>query len=280
MTDEFLHDGPERIGDWIVVGRLGSGGAANVFRCRKGDQEVAIKLLRTGLGDAPAGDGPGRQPSQLLRRLTREAEILMRLDHPHVVKIRQVELSADPAWIVMDYVAGRHAGFAIRSGPTTPTLVRRLGRQLLSAMDHWHGIGVAHRDLKPGNLILAPSWDVVVVDFGLALDESQERLSAIGVRVGTCAYAPPEWVSMDAGEARSWDLYGAGQVLFELLVGRRAFDPKAGALQIMREKLARPALDPGPEVPPDLRDVVVRLTSREADRRPKTAAEALAGLRP
>ncbi len=279
MSDD-LHGAPARIGDWTVVGRLGSGGAANVFWCRKGDREVAIKLLRTGLGDAPAGSGPGRQPSQLLRRLTREAEILMRLAHPSIVRIQAVELSADPAWIVMDYVEGRHAGYAIRSGPTTPTLVRRVARQLLSAMEHWHAAGIAHRDIKPGNLILAPTWDVVVVDFGLALDESQERLSAFGVRVGTCAYAPPEWISMDSGEARSWDLYGAGQVLYELLVGRRAFDTKAGALQIMSEKMALPRLDPGPGTPEDLRDVLCRLTAREPDQRPRSATEALAGLRP
>jgi serine/threonine protein kinase len=267
---------PDRIGDWTVLDRLGSGGAANVFHCRRGEREVAIKLLRTGLGDR--GDR-AVEPSQLHRRLTREAEILMRLDHPNIVRVRSVELQADPAWIVMDFVAGRHAGFSIKAGPAPVDLVRRMAHQLLSAMAHWHAAGIAHRDIKPGNLIIDPRGHVVVVDFGLALDASQERLSAFGVRVGTWAYAPPEWVSQDGGDPNSWDLYGAGQVLYELLLGRRSFDPKAGLLAIMQQKEQNPAFDPGPQVPADLRELVCRLTARDPAARPCSAEDALLGVR-
>ncbi len=270
-------DAPDHIGDWEVLARLGSGGAANVFRCRRGAEECAIKLLRTGLGDQPVDSG---KSSQLHRRLTREADILTRLSHPNVVRIRHVELDADPAWIVMDFVEGRHAGFTIKAGPTPAPGVRRLARQLLSAMAHWHDAGIAHRDLKPGNLLLSPGGDVVVVDFGLALDASQERLSAVGVRVGTWVYAPPEWVTQDGGDPRGWDLYGAGQVLHELLIGRRTFDPKAGLLQIMQQKSALPCLDPGPAAPLDLRELIGQLTAREPERRPPSALHALGALAP
>lgn len=274
------HAGPREIGPWTVVERLGAGSAANVFRCRRGEREVAVKLLRTGLGDRADDGGTGGRSAQLLRRLTREAAILTRLDHPNVVRIREVELEDDPAWIVMDYVPGRHAGFVIRAGPTPAAGVRRVARSLLSAMAHWHAAGIAHRDVKPGNLVLGPDGRLVVVDFGLALDATAERLSAFGVRVGTYAYAPPEWASPDGADPRSGDLYGAGQVLHELLIGRRLFDAKASLLAIVNQKQAAEALDPGPGVPDDLRAAIRALTARDPARRPRSAAEALAGLAP
>lgn len=270
-------DLPAAIGPWQVLRRLGSGGAANVFQCARDGEVVAVKLLRTGLGE---GTSSGKVPDQLLRRLSREAGILMRLDHPNIVRIRSVELEADPAWIVMDFVEGRHAGFLVKAGPAPATLVRQLARQLLSAMDHWHGAGVAHRDIKPGNLLVTDRGDLVVVDFGLALDASLERLSAVGVRVGTWAYAPPEWVTQEGGDPKGWDLYGAGQVLHELLIGRRAFDPKAGLMPIMLEKSRLPFLDPGPAAPLDLRELIGRLTAREPGTRPTSAADALGSLDP
>lgn len=271
---------PAAIGPWTVVERLGAGSAADVFRCRRGGREAAVKILRTGLRGEPASEAPGRDPAQLLRRLAREAGILGRLDHPNIVRVRSVELREDPAWIVMDYVPGRHAGFVIRAGPADPALVRRTARALLSAMDHWHRAGIAHRDIKPGNLMFNPDGHLVVVDFGLALDAAAERLSGAGVRVGTCAYAPPEWATPDGGEPHGWDLYAAGQVMHELLVGRRSFASRESPLAIVKQKLAQEHFDPGPAAPADLRAVVCSLTARDPAHRPPTAADARAGLAP
>jgi eukaryotic-like serine/threonine-protein kinase len=262
-ADELV---PTRIGDWVVVERLGVGGVAMVFRCRQGEREAAIKVLRS-----------GKLGPQSVRRLEREGAVLMRLHHPSIVRIERVVLDRDPVWLEMAFVRGRHAGFWIKSGGLPPDRVRSVARDLLSALAHCHGAGVAHRDVKPGNVIVETSGRSVLVDFGLALDPAMEPLSALGVRVGTFAYAPPEWIADDAGDPRAWDLYGAGQVLHELLIGARAW-PGTDLAEVMRGKATTPFLDPGDAVPADLRALVRALTARDPADRPPGALQALATL--
>ncbi|MCA9488788.1 MAG: serine/threonine protein kinase [Myxococcales bacterium] len=256
-------------GRWTVQERLGTGGAADVYRCTDGDEEAAIKLLRS------------VDPSdQQHRRLQREADILLRLSHPNIVKVRSIDLNARPAWLEMEFVRGQHAGHLIRAGAAAPRTLRAVAEQLLEAMAYWHAQDIAHRDIKPGNLIVGPDGKLTVVDFNLALDASLERLSGIGVRVGTFAYAPPEWIMEEAGDPRGWDVYGAGQVLWELAVGRRAFDAKLPMTQLMRSKMGINSLDPGERVAGDLRALILSLTARNPAERPADGAEALARLKP
>lgn len=251
-----------RIGRWEVVDRLGSGGVAEVYRCRDGRRQAAIKLLRASV----------EHDEHLRRRLVREAEILTRLDHPGIVRIRHVELDGEAPWIEMELVEGRHAGWLVRAGPSSVRTAVQVGAQLLEAMVFWHSRGVAHRDVKPANVIVGPDNHVTVVDFGLALDPSLERLSGIGVRVGTCAYAPPEWLADEGSEPPAWDVYGAGQTLYELLSGRRAFDAKAPLVVLMNQKSSVAHLDPGARVPEVLRAVVRALTAKEPKDRPSSEA--------
>jgi eukaryotic-like serine/threonine-protein kinase len=254
----------KRIGRWEVLERLGTGGVAEVYRCRDdGGRQAAIKLLRASV----------EHDDHVRRRLAREAEILTRLDHPGIVKIRRVVLDAAPPWIEMELVVGRHAGWLVRAGPSSIGTGVQVGAQLLDAMASWHSQGVAHRDVKPANVIVGPDSRATVVDFGLALDPKLERLSDVGVRVGTCAYAPPEWLTDEDGtDPAAWDVYGAGQTLYELLSGLRAFDGKAPLAQLMRQKGSFEHLDPGPRVPGPLREVVRALTARDPARRPDAAA--------
>ncbi len=256
----------DEVGGWRIEERLGVGGAADVYRCRQGDREAAIKLLRS------VDEG-----SQQHRRLRREADILLRLSHPNIVKVQAVVLAC-PAYIEMQFVRGRHAGFLVRSGAAAPATLRALATQLLSAMAYWHRMGVAHRDVKPGNLLVGPDGKLTVVDFNLALDESAERLSGLGVRVGTYVYAPPEWISDQPCDPKAWDVYGAGQVLWELAEGRRAFDTKAAVPTIMRLKLAAERLDPGRHVPEDLRVLIRAMTETDPARRLPDGPAALAML--
>ena len=242
-----------------MVERLGSGGVAEVYRCRDGRRQAAIKLLRATV----------ENDEHVRRRLAREAEILTRLDHPGIVRVRHVELEAESPWIEMDLVDGRHAGWLVRSGPSSIRTEVQVGAQLLDAMAFWHSQGVAHRDVKPANVIVGPDNHVTVVDFGLALDPSLERLSGIGVRVGTCAYAPPEWLADDDDSTpAAWDVYGAGQTLCELLSGQRAFDAKASLMVLMNQKSTVEHLDPGARVPEPLRAVVRALTHCDPKGRP------------
>ena len=145
----------------------------------------------------------------------------------------------------------------------------QVDKQLLEALGHVHEKGIAHRDIKPANVLLAPPGRVVLVDFGLALDPSMERLSAAGVRLGTFAYMPPEWIAGESDSPpSSWDVYGAGQLLWELLTGERAFDPKASLGQLMRTKMSQEFLDPGTQVPAPARELVRALTAADPAVRP------------
>lgn len=259
----------DTFGRWTVQERLGKGGAADVYRCRDGDREAAIKLLRS------------IDPTdQQHRRLRREADILLRLSHPNIVRVRSVDIDTRPAWLEMDFVRGQHAGHLIRAGAAAPRTLRLVATQLLSAMAYWHEQGIAHRDIKPGNLIVGPDHKLTVVDFNLALDASLERLSGVGVRVGTFAYAPPEWIMEEAGDPRGWDVYGAGQVLWELAMGRRAFDARLPLTQLMRGKMSQDELDPGERVGSDLRAAIRSMTARRPTDRPVDGAAAAALVAP
>ncbi len=266
----------DQIGSWRVEERLGRGGVAEVYRCtaiQDPTRVAAIKQLRTRL--AP-------HQEQAIRRLRREAEVLVQLDHPGIVRVHRVVLEDNPPWLEMSFVPGAAAVALLRQGPTPAPRVVDLAIQLFEAMAHWHGRGIAHRDIKPGNLIVGPRGRLVVVDFGLALDPALERLSDVGVRVGTVAYAPPEWVLETESDPASWDVYGAGQVLYELLVGQRAYDPKKSLVHLMQHKAATAHLDPGAHVPEAVRSLVRHLTQRDPTKRPRdgaTALEVLAAVR-
>jgi len=258
----------DRIGEWEVEARLGKGGVAEVYRCRNGDDVVALKRLRS---------GTLYNEVQAMRRLKREAEILTTLDHENIVRVRDVCIEDRPPWLVMDYVPGRSCSWYVRTGPASPPTALRVVGQLVEALAYCHERGIAHRDIKPANVLLAPPGRVVVVDFGLALDESLERLSARGVRLGTFAYMPPEWIVGDAESSPlSWDVYGAGQLLFELLTGTRAFDVRDSLGDLMRAKLARESLDPGDGIPDPVRALVRALTATDPADRPRDAMEARA----
>ncbi|MBX2797726.1 MAG: serine/threonine protein kinase [Myxococcales bacterium] len=242
--------------------RLGRGGAAEVYRCRRGrrtTEQAAVKLLRDGLGPA--------QP-QVSRRFHREAQILRSLTHPNIVSIREVSLRPTRPWLVMDLVRGRSCSWFVRTGPASPTLVARVARGLLSALGYLHERGIAHRDVKPANVILGRGGHAVLVDFGLALDQSLGRLSAPGSRLGSLHTMPPEWATGDRSTPeQAWDVYGAGQLLYELLAGEPAFPYKLSPREVVDLKRQQRWLDPGREVPDALRALVCDLTAADPEKR-------------
>ena len=209
----------------------------------------------------------------------REAEILFTLKHPHIVKVTNLYLDASPPYLEMEFAAGHGLDDLIaQGGGLAASLVLRLGRELTAALAYMHEKGVSHRDIKPANLIISSDGVVKLVDFGLAIEQTSERITQTQMAFGTVSYAPPEWIDPSRLAADAWDLYSLGVVLYEALTGRDAFPLTAGmdsrrqAFQVMAVKQATPFLDPGPEVPEGLRDLVRRLTARDPDERPASAA--------
>jgi len=260
----------ERIGDWIVVEQLGEGGMGAVFLCRNVMSErlvAAVKLVKPhSLADEK-------------ERFIREVETLDALRHRAVVRLKGwgEDTERGMLWLAMDFVRGEDLEHRLDRGALPVERVREIFGAIADGLRHAHAHGIFHRDIKPANIVLCEDGTVQIVDFGIAVQKGRTRLTALGMIPGTPAYMAPEIFS---GESRPvptlLDVYALGQVMYEALTGLPAFPEDDEALstgqrlvQLMGRKLQSEALDPGPEFPDDLREVVRRATAPEVDDRMK-----------
>ncbi|MEO0606103.1 MAG: serine/threonine-protein kinase, partial [Myxococcota bacterium] len=267
----------ERIDEWVIDARLGTGGMGSVYRCHNASSErilAAIKVL-----DRPS------EHEDASARFLREAEILFSLDHPNIVQVRSVSMESEPPYLEMEYVEGDSLEDRIRTGPTPIDEATSIVEQALEALVYMHERGVCHRDLKPANLLLTHDGQLKIVDFGLAVQPEYGRLTTQGFTFGTVSYAPPEWGQPEGLDPVHWDLYAVGVVFWELLHGQWAF-PLSGEgtvkqqlMQIMMIKHKAPALDAGPDMPDAVRRLIAALTEPDPELRPTSAREALEWFR-
>jgi serine/threonine protein kinase len=263
---------------WVVESALGSGGMGSVYRCHNRAATrilAAIKVLDGGLKRYPEAEA----------RFIREAEILFQLDHPNIVKVRNVRIDADPPYLEMEFVAGESLDERLRRGPVPYFEAVGLMRQVAEALHYLHGKGIRHRDIKPANLLVTPEARgmsgprLKLVDFGLAVEADGSRITQNGMAFGTVSYAPPEWIIPESLDPTKWDIYAMGVVFHELLTGSLAF-PVSGqgtarqqAMQVIIAKQGHTPLDPGPAFHDDIRELIRDMTMPDA-----TARLADAGL--
>ena len=267
-------------GGGLVGGRyelgelLGRGGMAEV---RKGHDTrlgrvVAIKRLRTDL----ASD------ATFQARFRREAQSAASLNHPAIVAV--YDTGEEPAsdgsgvsqpYIVMEFVAGRTLRDILRDGrKILPERALEITSGVLSALDYSHRAGIIHRDIKPGNVMLTPSGDVKVMDFGIARAMSDSNtMTQTAAVVGTAQYLSPEQARGETVDSRS-DVYSAGCLLYELLTGRPPFvgdSPVAVAYQHVREP-ARPPSDHDTDLTPAVDAIVMKALAKRLEDRYQSAA--------
>ncbi|MEU8143203.1 serine/threonine-protein kinase [Nonomuraea sp. NPDC048901] len=205
----------ERVaGRFVIEARLGSGGMGRVWRGRDGklDRVVALKQVRADVGRLP----------ELKARAEQEAQALARIDHPGIVRVHDVLDAPDGPWIVMDYVPGTVLGSLIEKRPLSERDVARIGAQALAALAAAHAVGVLHRDVKPDNILITASGEVVLVDFGIAAIEGHERITTLGHVIGTPDFIAPErlrGIPIDGAA----DLWSLGATLYTALEGRPPF---------------------------------------------------------
>ena len=245
---------------------LGRGGFSEVRSAEDGmlGREVAIKLLA----------GAAGQPD-LVRRLDREARALARLSHPSVVTVYDAGLDGPDAYVVMELLAGPSlAELLADRGPLPVPVAVRYAMQAADALTAAHAIGIVHRDIKPGNLVLAADGTVKVVDFGIAaLSFGTATFTGTATSLGTPAYLSPEQAAGHAAGPGS-DLYSLGCVLFALLTGEPPF---AGAHPVALAHQHLTAVPPSvrarrPEVPPQLDALLAALLAKNPADRPADAA--------
>jgi serine/threonine-protein kinase len=257
---------------------LGRGGMAEV---RKGTDTrlgrvVAVKRLRTDL----ASD------ATFQARFRREAQSSASLNHPAIVAVYDTgeeqatdgphgETVAQP-YIVMEYVAGRTLRDILREGrKILPERALEITSGVLSALDYSHRAGIIHRDIKPGNVMLTPSGDVKVMDFGIAraISDASSTMTQTAAVVGTAQYLSPEQARGETVDSRS-DVYSAGCLLYELLTGRPPFvgdSPVAVAYQHVREQ-PQPPSDHDQDLPQALDAIVMKSLAKRVEDRYQSAA--------
>jgi eukaryotic-like serine/threonine-protein kinase len=276
MSQDQLGGGRVLVGGRYELGELlGRGGMAEV---RKGTdvrlgRVVAVKRLRTDLASDPTFQA----------RFRREAQSSAALNHPAIVSV--YDTGDEPAsngsgvsqpYIVMEYVAGRTLRDILREGrKILPERAMEITAGILDALDYSHRAGIVHRDIKPANVMLMPSGDVKVMDFGIAraLADSSSTMTQTAAVVGTAQYLSPEQARGETVDSRS-DVYSTGCVLYELLTGRPPFvgdSPVSVAYQHVREHAPPPsALE---ELPPEVDAIVMKALAKDVDERYQSAAE-------
>lgn len=223
---------PAYVGPYQVVRTLGKGGMGVVYEVRhpsRPDLPLALKLL---LSEAP--------PKQLLARFRREAEVLNKVVHPNVVQVHDfAQDTQGKPYMVFQFVAGRNLRELCRDDPMDPTQAAQILRELADALSMLHGRKILHRDLKPENVMLTPSGQPVLLDFGLARELDAERLTATGTVMGTPSYMAPEQAEGRKEVDARTDVYGLGATLFFLLNGRPPFtgaQPMAVLKQVLMDE--------------------------------------------
>src|SRR4051794_36815315 len=261
-------------GRYQVGELLGYGGLAEVHRGRdlRLGRDVAIKMLRTDLA----------RDATFQERFRREAQNSAALNHPAIVAVydtgEEVSSTGEKLpFIVMEFVNGRTLKEVLaQEQRIQPRRALEIIADICAALEFSHRHGIIHRDIKPGNVMLTQNGQVKVMDFGIAraLASGATTMTQTSAVIGTAQYLSPEQARGEAVDARS-DVYAAGCVLFELLVGHPPFvgdSPVSVAYQHVREDPRAPS-DINHEVPPDVDAIVLKALAKNPLNRYQSAQE-------
>jgi tetratricopeptide (TPR) repeat protein len=278
----YSHAEGEELGRYRLGRLIGSGGMGDVYLARDATlrRDVAVKFVNAA---GPATD-------VLTRRLLQEARAVAAIDHPGICPVHDVGVdAAGRPYMVMQYVPGETLAARLGRGPLPVADALRTCAQIADALATAHRRGIIHRDLKPQNVMLTPTGQPKLLDFGIAKvlptvenasDTTATNLTQVNSVVGTPAYMSPEQVQQQPLDGRS-DLFSLGCIAFECLTGRRAFEGKQ-ALEVLGQ-----VLHVQPDPPSKLRDeldqrhdeLCRRLLAKSPDERFQSAEEVVGALR-
>ena len=253
---------------------LGRGGMAEVYLARDMTRQtlVAIKILRADLADDPV----------FMRSFAAEARSLVRLRYPNIVQFFALERDREFAFIVMDYIDGEtlRSEIAKRSTPLKFFETIHVLTGVAYALDYAHSQGLVHRDIKPGNIILARDGRVMLTDFGIA--QVAESRSSDSPSLGTPAYMSPEQ-ALDRPVTAQADIYSLGVTLFEMATRQRPFTGEEPGLTSTstahRVREAHVRLTPpdprrfNAQLPEEAAQVILRAMAKAPERRWRTARQ-------
>lgn len=249
-------------GRYLVGEPLGRGGMADVFRATdtETDRTVAVKLLHS------------VEPTSV-RRFGSEVEVMARLDHPGLVRLRGSGTHEGAPYLVLDLAGGASLAHQLARGPLGIDRTVDVGAQLAAALAHAHGLDIVHRDVKPSNILFEDTGQARLADFGIARLAGAASMTRTGAVIGSAPYLAPEQVAgQQAGPAA--DVYSLGLVLIECLTARPCYPGN-----YVEAAVARLHRTPGvpADIPVWLHDVLSAMTATDPRRRPSAdgVAEAL-----
>jgi serine/threonine protein kinase len=249
-------------GRYRLISRLGAGAMGVVWQARdeRLHRTVAIKqlLLASGLSHSDADEAN--------RRAMREGRITARLHHPHAIAVYDVAEHAGQPCLIMEYLPSRSLATVLSlEGELRPDAVAKIGSQIASALAAAHQAGIVHRDIKPGNVLLAGDGTAKITDFGISHAVGDVTVTATGILAGTPAYLAPEVAQGNSAGFPS-DVFSFGSTLYTALEGTPPFGLHDNAIAQLHQVAAGQIIPPRKSGP--LTPVLLRLLQRDPGERP------------
>ncbi|VTU00575.1 serine threonine protein kinase : Putative serine/threonine protein kinase (Fragment) OS=Gemmata sp. Wa1-1 PE=3 SV=1: Pkinase [Gemmataceae bacterium] len=271
-----------------ILDHLGTGGMGRVYLCEHLilRRLVAVKVLTVAANDA----GTTTPARGAVERFLREARAVAALDHKNIIRVFDVERSRGAPFMVMEYVDGIDLGkYVAAHGPLEPNRAADYVLQAAEGLDHAHGAGLVHRDVKPTNLLLDRTGTVRLLDLGLARFQADahqnqgvtEQYDA-NLILGTADFMAPEQAVNSSQVDTRADVYGLGCSLHYLLTGKVVFEADSLAKKLVAHQMKPPAPIRArrPDVPEGLDAVFAKMVAKRPEDRYQTPAEVAAALRP
>ena len=261
-------------GRYRLEDKVGEGGMGAVFVAHDTelDRKVAVKLLAAALVN----------DAEVLERFEREARLMAKLDHPHIVPVYDVGRHEGRPYIVMKLLQGDSLVGRLRAkGGFTAEETLKLMRQLASGLDYIHAQGFIHRDIKAGNIFVSPEGHATILDFGILRQKSATTgITRTGMVMGTPHYMAPEQALGLKDVDHRVDLYALAVVLFECLTGTLPFEADSELRLIQLQAHAPPPeiLERAPWIPRPVAEVVKKALAKKPDDRFNSAAELVNAL--
>jgi WD40 repeat protein/serine/threonine protein kinase len=261
--DPSLKVAGEPFRGYRLLDQLGAGSFGSVHRAYEPQvgREVAIKTIRSRFANDP----------EFIRRFEAEAQLVARVEHPHVVPLYDFWREPEGAYLVMRYLRGGSLRERLAQGPLEPEEAARLLDQVALALGAAHRQGVVHRDVKPANILFDEEGNAYLSDFGIAKDVAVAEVAAPhGTPSSLAYYLSPDEIRGELATPRS-DIYSLGVVLYEMLAGRHPF-ADAPPAEVIDKHLSEPVPSIGafrPDVPASVDEVIGVATAKApSDRYP------------
>ncbi|MCP4420208.1 MAG: serine/threonine protein kinase [Chloroflexi bacterium] len=262
------------IGHYHIEEKLGQGGMATVYKGYHSrlDRHVAIKVLHTVFKD----------DDSFLRRFTREAQVVARLEHSNIVPIYDFAEHDGFPYLVMRYVAGETLKDRLNKGALSRNELIRVASGIAAGLDYAHKQGVLHRDIKPSNILLTQGGGVYIADFGLArITQAGESTLSQDMIMGTPQYISPEQAKGNGELDGRTDIYSFGIILYEMVAGQVPFYSDTGYSVIHSQIFDPPPLPSSlnDKISPAIEMVLLKVLSKEPTERYVTAGEFMAAFK-